>query len=63
MTNRLEQLLKAQNEEGMSTQPIIGAPAAHVPGTSQNLGVDSTAEQYFVPTPLSRQVKLPSPWI
>ncbi|XP_061979625.1 uncharacterized protein LOC133700079 [Populus nigra] len=49
MTNLLEQLLKAKNGEGTSTQPIMGAPAAHIQGTSQNLGVDSTAEQHFVP--------------
>ena len=49
MTNLLEQLLKAKNEEGTSTQPIVGAPAAHIQGTSQNLGADSTAEQHFVP--------------
>jgi hypothetical protein len=49
MTNLLKQLLKAKNGEGTSTQPIMGAPAAHIQGTSQNLGVDSTAEQHFVP--------------
>jgi hypothetical protein len=49
MTNLLEQLLKAKNREGTSTQPITGAPAAHIQGTSQNLGADSMAEQHFVP--------------
>jgi hypothetical protein len=44
MTNLLEQLLKAKNREGTSTQPITGAPAAHIQGTSQNLGADSMAE-------------------
>jgi len=49
MTNLLEQLLKAKNGEGTSTQPIIGAPSAYIQGTSQNVGVDSTAKQHFVP--------------
>jgi hypothetical protein len=49
MTNLLEQLLKAKNKEGTSTQPIMGAPTAHVPGTSQNLGTNSMAEQHFMP--------------
>jgi hypothetical protein len=49
MTNLLEQVLKAKNREGTSTQSIMGAPAAHIQGTSQNLGADSTAEQHFVP--------------
>jgi len=51
--NLLEQLLRAKNRVGTSTQPPVGAPAAYVPGTSQNLGVDSATEQHFVPiTPI-----------
>jgi hypothetical protein len=49
MTNLLEQLLRAKNEEGTSTQPPIGAPPAHVPGASQNLGADSVTKQHFTP--------------
>ncbi|KAJ6925557.1 hypothetical protein NC651_010063 [Populus alba x Populus x berolinensis] len=50
MTNLLEQLLRAKNGEGTSTQPPIGAPSVHVPGVSQNLGVDSVTGQHFAPT-------------
>jgi len=49
MTNLLKQLLRAKNGEGTSTQPPIGAPPAHVPGVSQNLGADSVMEQHFTP--------------
>jgi hypothetical protein len=49
MINLLEQHLRAKNGEGTSTQPPIGAPAAHVPGASQNLGANSMTEQHFVP--------------
>jgi hypothetical protein len=63
MTNLLEQLLKAKNGEGTSTQPIMGAPAAHIQGTSQNLGADSTTDNTLCLSLLSRQVKLPSLWI
>ena len=49
MTNLLEQLLKAKNGEGTSTQQIVGAPATHIQGTLKTLGADSTAEQHFVP--------------
>ena len=48
MTNLLEQLLRAKNGEGTSTQPPIGAPSVHVP-VSQNLGADSVTEQHFAP--------------
>jgi hypothetical protein len=47
MTNLLEQLLRAKNREGTSTQPPIGAPIAHVPAASQNLGADSVTKQHF----------------
>ena len=49
MTNLLEQLLRAKNGEGTSTQPPIGAPPAHALGVSQNLGADSVTEQHFAP--------------
>ena len=49
MTNLLEQLLRAKNGEGTSTQPPIGAPSVHVPGVSQNLGADSVTGQHFAP--------------
>ena len=49
MTNLLEQLLSAKNGEGTSTQPPIGAPPAHAPGLSQNLGADSVTGQHFAP--------------
>ena len=49
LTNLLEQLLRAKNGEGTSTQPPIGAPSVYVPGVSQNLGADSVMEQHFAP--------------
>jgi hypothetical protein len=49
LTNLLEQLLRAKNGEGTSTQPPIGAPSVHVPGVSQNLGADSVTGQQFAP--------------
>ena len=49
MTNLLEQLLRAKNGEGTSTQPPIGALSAHSPGVSQNLGADSVTGQHFAP--------------
>jgi len=48
-TDLLEQLLKAKNGEGTSTQP----PATHIPQASQNQGANSANEQHFVPiTPI-----------
>jgi hypothetical protein len=44
ITNRLEQLLRAKNREGTCAQPPVGAPAAYVPRTSQNLGANSATE-------------------
>jgi len=41
MTNLLEQLLRSKNGEWKSTQPLIGAPTAHIPQISQKLVVDS----------------------
>jgi len=38
-----------KNEKGIFAQPPVKTPSIHVPETSQNLGADSTAEQYFVP--------------
>jgi hypothetical protein len=53
LTDLLEQLLKAKNGEGTSAQPPEGAPAAHIPQTSQNQGENSANEQHFVPiTPI-----------
>ena len=49
LTNLLEQLLRAKNGEGTSTQPPIGASSVHVPGVSQNLGADSVTGQHFAP--------------
>ena len=49
LTNLLEQLLRAKNGEGTSTQPPIGASSFHVPGISQNLGADSATGQHFAP--------------
>jgi len=49
LTDLLEQLLRAKNGEGTSTQPPEGAPAAHIPQASQNQGANSANEQYFVP--------------
>jgi hypothetical protein len=42
-------VLSSKNGKGISAQPPIGASAAHVPTTSQNLGADSVTEQPFVP--------------
>jgi len=42
-------VLSSKNEKGIFAQPPVKTPSIHVPETSQNLGVDSTAEQYFVP--------------
>jgi hypothetical protein len=53
MTDLLEQLLRANNREGTSTQPPIEAPATHIPQASQNLRGNSATEQHFVPiTPI-----------
>jgi hypothetical protein len=53
LTDLLEQLLRAKNGEGTSTQQPEGAPAAHIPQTSQNQGANSANEQHFVPiTPI-----------
>ena len=49
MTNLLEQLLRAKNGEGTSTQPPIRASPTHVPRVSQNLGADSVTKQHFTP--------------
>jgi hypothetical protein len=52
LTNLLEQVLSSKNEKGIFAQPPMITPSIHVLGTSQNLGTDSTAEQYFVPIAL-----------
>jgi len=49
LTNLLEQVLSSKNGKGIFAQPPVKTPSIHVPGTSQNLGADSTAEQHFVP--------------
>jgi len=51
MTNLLEQLLKAKNREGTSTQPIIGAPAAYIQGTSQNVGLFNSKTTFCAYSP------------
>ena len=49
----LEQLLRAKNGEGTSTQLPEGAPATHITKASQNQGANSANEQHFVPiTPI-----------
>jgi hypothetical protein len=48
LTDLLEQLLRAKNGEGTSTQPPEGAPAAHIPQASQNQGANSANEQHFM---------------
>jgi hypothetical protein len=52
LTNLLEQVLSSKNKKGIFVQPLVKTPSIHVLGTSQNLGADSTAEQYFVPIAL-----------
>jgi len=42
-------VLSSKNEKGIFAQPPVKTPSTHVQGTSQNLGANSTAEQYFVP--------------
>jgi hypothetical protein len=49
ITDMLELMLSSKNEKGIFAQPPVKTPSIHVLGTSQNLGEDSTAEQYFVP--------------
>jgi hypothetical protein len=49
LTNLLEQVLSSKNGKGIFAQPPVKTLSIHVPGTSQNLGADSTAEQHFVP--------------
>jgi hypothetical protein len=49
LTDLLEQLLRAKNGEGTSTQPPEGAPAAHIPQAYQNQGANSANEQHFMP--------------
>jgi hypothetical protein len=44
----LEQVLSSKNGKGIFAQPPVKTPSIHVPGTSRNLGADSTAEQHFV---------------
>jgi len=48
LTDLLEQVLSSKNGKGIFAQPPVKTPSIHVPGTSRNLGADSTAEQYFV---------------
>jgi len=48
LTDLLKQVLSSKNEKGIFVQPPVKTPSIHVPGTSQNLGADSTAEQHFV---------------
>jgi hypothetical protein len=48
LTNLLEQVLSSKNGKGIFAQPPVKTPSIHVPGTSQNLGADSTTEQHFV---------------
>ena len=48
LTNMFEQVLSSENGKGITAQPPIGALIAHIPTVSQNLGVDSVAEQHFV---------------
>jgi hypothetical protein len=31
MINLLKQLLRSKNREGMSVQPLVGAPTTHIP--------------------------------
>jgi len=45
-------VLSSKNEKGIFAQPPMKTPSIHVPVTYQNLEVDSTAEQYFVPIAL-----------
>jgi hypothetical protein len=53
LTDLLGQLLRAKNGEGTSAQQLEGAPAAHIPQTSQNQGANSANGQQFVPiTPI-----------
>jgi hypothetical protein len=49
LTDLLEQVLSSKNEKGIFAQPPVKTPSIHVPGTSQNLGADSRAEQHFMP--------------
>jgi len=49
LTDLLEQVMSSKNKKGIFAQPHVKTPSIHVPGTSQNLGADSTAEQHFVP--------------
>jgi len=49
LTDLLEQVLSSKNGKGIFAQPPVKTQSIHVPGTSQNLGADSTAEQHFVP--------------
>jgi hypothetical protein len=58
LTDLLEQVLSSKNEKGIFAQPHV-----HVLGTSQNLGRIQQQNNILCLSPLSRQVKLPSPWI
>ena len=49
LTDLLELVLSSKNEKGIFAQPPVKTPSIHVPGTSQNLGADSRAEQHFMP--------------
>jgi hypothetical protein len=49
LTDMLEQVLSSKNGKEIFAQPPVKTPSIHVLGTSQNLGADSTAKQYFVP--------------
>jgi len=44
----LEQALSFNNGKGMSSQPPMEAPSAHVPHTYQNLRADSVTRQQFI---------------
>jgi hypothetical protein len=63
LTDLLEQVLSSKNGKGIFAQPPVKTPSIHVPGTSQNLGQIQQQNNILCQSPLSRQVKLPSPWI
>jgi hypothetical protein len=63
LTDLLEQVLSSKNGKGIFAQPPVKTPSIHVPGTSQNLGQIQQQNNILCLSPLSRQVKLPSPWI
>jgi flagellin-like hook-associated protein FlgL len=48
LADLLEQVLSSKNGKGIFAQPLVKTSSIHIPGTSQNLGADSTAEQHFV---------------